>query len=225
MQYVGEGPRGSNGTCSTLCRVSVTPSATHNQIVPLWCWFPSGWACARSRPLWVSPTTSPVRLGVSPAAASTPMGVFNQRFEALFPHAGALGYMVCFAPPPLVPVYLCANVGSQGLLVVGLPAQFIPHSASLGQATSTRVLSAWLPNSAPPTSLDECFFLSTWCWTSLPFDFLSILVVRGGAVCLPTPPSWFSARTKFLEIIELKFLLSCWDILRALLFPTSFPFD
>ena len=34
-------------------------------------------------------------------------------------------------------------------------------------------------------------FLSTWCWTSLPFDFLSVLVVRGGAVCLPTPPSWF----------------------------------
>ena len=33
--------------------------------------------------------------------------------------------------------------------------------------------------------------LSTLCWTSLPFDFLSALVVRGGAVCLPTPPSWF----------------------------------
>ena len=35
--------------------------------------------------------TSPVRLGVSPAAASTLTGVFNQRFEALFPCAGALG--------------------------------------------------------------------------------------------------------------------------------------
>ena len=46
----------------------------------------------------VSPTTSPVRLGVSPAAAPTPTGVFNQRFEALFPRAGALGYAVCFAP-------------------------------------------------------------------------------------------------------------------------------
>ena len=30
-------------------------------------------------------------------------------------------------------VYLCMNVGSQGLLVVGLPALFVPHSASLGQ--------------------------------------------------------------------------------------------
>ena len=89
--YVGEGPRGSNGPCSTLCWISVTPSATHNQTGPLWCWLPSGWACARSRPLWVSPTTFPVRLGVSPAAAPTPTGVFNQRFEALFHCAGALG--------------------------------------------------------------------------------------------------------------------------------------
>ena len=94
--YVGEGPRGSNGTRSTLHRISATPLATHNPTGPLWCWFPSGWACAHSRPLWVSPTISPVRLGVSPAAASTPIGVFNQRFEALFPRAGALGCAVCF---------------------------------------------------------------------------------------------------------------------------------
>ena len=98
--YVGEGLRGSNGAYSTLHRISVTPSATHNQTGPLWCWFPSGWACAHSRPLWVSPTSSPVRLGVSPPAAPTPMGVFNQRFEASFPRARAL---VCL-------VYLCANV-------------------------------------------------------------------------------------------------------------------
>ena len=73
----------------------ITPSTTHNQIGPLWCWFLSGWACAHSRPLWVSPMTSPVRLGVSPTAAPTPMGVFNQRFEALFCHTGALGPAVC----------------------------------------------------------------------------------------------------------------------------------
>ena len=149
----------------------VTASATHNQIGPLWCWLLSGWACAHSRPLWVSPTTSPVRLGVSPAAASTPTGAFNQRSEALFPPAGALGYAVCFPPhhlsrficarlwdlgvlpaslpapfsatlSPALSVFLCANVGPQGLLVVRLPAPFVPHSANLGPATSTRVLSA-----------------------------------------------------------------------------------
>ena len=96
--YVGEGLRGSNGARSTLCPISVTPSTTRNQIGSLWCWFPIGWACAHSRPLWVSPTTSPWRLGVSPAAAPTPTGIFNQRFEALFPRAVALGCEVCFAP-------------------------------------------------------------------------------------------------------------------------------
>ena len=95
---MGEGPRGSNGARFTLLRISILHSATHNQTGPLWCWFPSKWACAHSRPLWVSPTTSPVRLGVSPAAAPTPRGAFNQRFEALFPRAGALGCAVCFTP-------------------------------------------------------------------------------------------------------------------------------
>ena len=42
------------------------------------------------------------------------------------------------------------------------------------------------------------YFLSPWCQTSLPFDFLSVLVVRGGAVCLPTPPSWFSLSVSVL---------------------------
>ena len=149
----------------------VTPSAIHNQIGPLWYWLPSGCTCAHSRPLWVSPTTSPVRLGVSPAATPTPTGVFTQSFEALFRCAASLGYVVCFTPPapfvrfiyarmwgcgvlpaalpapfsatlsPALSVYLCTNVGPQGLLVVRLPALLVPHSASLGPAMATRVLS------------------------------------------------------------------------------------
>ena len=61
------------------------------------------------------------------------------------------------------------NVGSQGLLVVRLPALFVPHSASLGPATATRVLSAQVPVSAPPTSLDECL-----SFISLVSDFLAV---------------------------------------------------
>ena len=97
-----------------------------------------------------------------------PHGRFHQRFEALFPHAGALGYVVCFAPrrssrfiyvrmwghgvlpatlpapfsttlSPALSVYLRTNVGPQGLLVVRLPALLVPHSTSLGPATATRV--------------------------------------------------------------------------------------
>ena len=133
MLYVGEGPRGSNGACSTLHWISVFPSTAHNQIDPLWFWFPSGWACALSRSLWISPTTSPMRLGVSPAAAPTTAGIFSQRFGALFPHTGALGYRVCFVPPPLVPVYLCAKVGPWGATCrTACPILCHSESGSLG---------------------------------------------------------------------------------------------
>ena len=96
--------------------------------------------------------------GSPPAAAATPTGVFNQRFEALF---FALEPWVTWSaslPVCPCPVYLCVNVGPQGLLVFRLPAPFIPHSASLGPAMATRVLSAPAAISAPPTSLDECLF-------------------------------------------------------------------
>ena len=123
--YVGEGPRGSNGAPSTLLEISATPSATHNQTRPLWCWFPSGWTCAHSRPLWVSPTTSPVRLGVSTAAVPNPMG-------ALFHPpllAGALGYAVCFATRPSSQ-FICVGVWGCGV-PAALPA---PFSATLSPA-------------------------------------------------------------------------------------------
>ena len=71
--------------------------------------------------------------------------------------------------PPFVPVYLCANVGPQGLLVVRLPAPFLPHPASLGPATAMRVLSTLVPISAPPTGLDVCFF-----FIYLVLDFLAV---------------------------------------------------
>ena len=105
---------------------------------------------------------------------------------------------------PALWVYLCTNVGPQGPLVVRLPAPFVPHSASLGPATATRVLSAPVLISAPPTSLDECFFLFPWCWSPLLFDSLSVLVVRGGAVCPPTlPSSFYPAYSYFLPRYEM----------------------
>ena len=72
---------------------------------------------------------SPVSLGASPAAASTPTGVFNQRFEPLFSGAGALGCVVCFAPLLFLLVYLFATVGPQGLPATtlwGLPVAAWP---------------------------------------------------------------------------------------------------
>ena len=197
MLYVGEGPRGSNGVHSTLHRTSIFHSATHNQTGPLWCWFLSGWACARPRPLWVSPMTSPVRLGVSPAAAPTPTGVFNQRSEALFPCAGALGCVVCFAPcrllwgathcsacPPLrhsesgplgFSVPECRATGSaSGQTACPVHPTLCQSQSHHGNASplSPRCLS-------PPLLLVgmNVYFLFPCCRTSVPFDFLSVLVV------------------------------------------------
>ena len=101
-----------------------------------------------------------------------PPEVFSFRgFEALFPCAGALGCLVCFTPrcsswfiyawmwvcwvlpaalpapfsatlSPTLSVYLCTNVGPQGLVVVRQPARFVSYSASVGPTMATRVLSA-----------------------------------------------------------------------------------
>ena len=146
---------------------SVTSSATHNQIGPLWCWFLSGLACACSRPLWVSPMTSPVRLGVSHTAIPTPTGVFNQRFEALFPRAGALGCAVCFTPCRLsrLSVHECRAAGSAGGQTV------CPVCPTLRQSQSHHGNASPLHPGcpSPPLLLDECFF-----FIFLVSDFLAV---------------------------------------------------
>ena len=73
-----------------------------------------GWVCVRSWTLWVSPTNSPVRLGVSPTATSTPKGFSISGLTLYFPTMEPWGCMVCFVPPLFLPVYLHANVGPQG---------------------------------------------------------------------------------------------------------------
>ena len=187
-----------------LCQISVTPSVTHNQTGPIWCCFPSGLACARSRSLCVSPTSSPVRLEVSPAAASTPTGVFNQRFEALFPCTGALGCMVCFSPPSFLPVYLCENVGLQGppattlwgLLAAACPAPLHNPPPLWVRQPPPGCGSSLppLPVSTPPMCLDECFFLSFFLkkfllllnYSCMPF--LPIPPLHPSRTHLPPPP-------------------------------------
>ena len=100
--------------------------------------------------------TSPVRLGVCPAGASIPTGVFNHRFEALFPQAGALGCAVCFAPPLFLPVYLSENMGPRGLLAVALPAHSFHNPPLWVWPRCHGSFTPQLPVSALPTGLDEC---------------------------------------------------------------------
>ena len=135
--------------------------ATHKQIGPFWCWFPGGWFCVCSRTLWVSPLKSPVRLGVFPTA-STPTGFSSQRFEALFPHTGTLGCVVCLAPQLFLLVYPQANVGPPSL---------------------TAAASSWLLSTSAARLCPSCW--SGWIFLlqllsvglQLQFDFLAVSVV------------------------------------------------
>ena len=82
--------------------------------------------------------------------------------------------MVHFTSLPFLLAYLCVNVGSQGLLVVALPALFIPQSTSLWVWPRCHESHPpWLPISAPPTSLDECFFHISLV-VRLPCDSISV---------------------------------------------------
>ena len=105
---------------------------------------------------------------------------------------------------PALWVYLCANVGPQGLLVLRLPAPFVPHSASLGPATATRVLSAPMPVCAPPTGLDECLF-----FISLVSDFLAIrFSVSSGCVRRRSVSNYAAILVPFCSFLRF-FLFFC----------------
>ena len=124
--------------------------------------------------------------------------------------------------PLFLLVYLCVNVGPRDLLPAPLPAPFsatesgplgltvcecgaagsasgqtaCPFRPTLCQSWSCHGNTSPLrPGCLSPPLLPvwmNVSFLSPRCRTSSMFDFLSVLVVRGGTVCLPTPPSWFS---------------------------------
>ena len=121
--------------------------------------------------------------GSLPSASPTPMGVFNQRFEALFPCAGALGYMVCYAPrgspwsvglrgatrSSACPVLRLSESGPLGLSVreCGAAGSASGQTACSAHPTLCHSLSRHghrsplCPGaiSAPPTGLDICFGL------------------------------------------------------------------
>ena len=191
----GRGRRGNNATCLALWQFSVTSSETHKQIVPFSCWFPGGWVCVHSRTLWVSPTNSPMRLGVS-HATSTPTGFFSQRFWGFIsPHwnPGLCGLSHSPVVPPGLSAHKCGTT---------CPASHcLTWSASHHLAASPLCPAACL---CPSYGLDECFFFNSlvirlpyssifcqfWLFFVLKFVVVLLLVVRGGTVYLPMPPSW-----------------------------------
>ena len=130
---------------------------------------------------------SPVRLGVSPTAASIPTGVFSQRLEALFPDTRTLDCGVCLIPQLFLPVYLHTNVGPR-------VCQLIPHPVLQPLPCCVSSLPR-LPISTPPTGLGECFFNSFvvgfpqssvfWqFWLFFVFQFVVILWLCKEAQCI-----------------------------------------
>ena len=120
-----------------------TPSATHNQIGPLWCWLLSGWACALSRPLWVSPKTSPVRLGVSPAATQPPWALSIRGLRLYFPELEP--WVTRSASLPDVPLVICGRMWCRRVLPATLPA---PLSTTLSPALWVYLCKCWAAGSA-----------------------------------------------------------------------------
>ena len=130
--------------------------------------------------------------------------------------------------PPFVP-FICARMWGRGVPPAALPAPLsttlslalstylhecgaagsasgqtaCPVRPTLHQSWSRHGLaSPLLPGCPSPPLLPVSmyvYFLFPWCRTSLPLDILSVLVVRGGTGCLPTPPSWFSPFQHFLN--------------------------
>ena len=135
--------------------------------------------------------------------------------------------------PAVRPVYLCSNVGLQcatrtlpallsatpsPALLVYLRECVAAGSASaqtacalrptLCQSLSRHSHVSPLHLGASPPLLPvwmNVYFLFPWCRTPLPFDSLSVLVVRGGAVCLPMPPSWLSTGFFLLSTLGLNY--------------------
>ena len=127
-----------------------------------------------------------MRLGVSPAAASTPTGVFNQRFEALFPSAGALGCLVCcvLPPPPGLSMRECGAIGSASGHTACPVGPTIRQS--LGLAELPRVPSTLAACLCPSYWSGQIFLHLLGCCTSVRFDLMSVLVVFVFKFCSPS---------------------------------------
>ena len=105
--------------------------------------------------------------------------------------------MAYLTPHLFFPVYLHTNVGLPSEPTAALPA-LVPQLLPCCESSPLQ-----LPISAPPTGLDECFFFNSLV-VGLPYSLIFwqfslffvfkfvvlLLVVRGGKVYLPIPPSW-----------------------------------
>ena len=119
----------------------------------------------------LKPLTTIILISISSAflaAAPTPTGVFNQRFEALFPRSGALGYVVCFTPR-CSSRFIYVRMWGRGVCRWSDCLPRLSHTPPVSvPPRQQESFPPRLPISAPPTGLDVCFF-----FISLVSDFLA----------------------------------------------------
>ena len=131
--------------------------------------------------------------------------VFSIRGLRLYLPRAGLRSLLC--SQPFIPVYLCANVGPQGAThcsacPVLCYSESGPPDLSVRECRDAGSASVWTacpfrptlrqsqschgnpspvrpgcPSPSLPPVWMNFYFLSPWCRTSLPFDFLSVLVV------------------------------------------------
>ena len=140
----GRGPRGNRAACSALCWFSITSPATHNQIGPFWCWCPVGGLVHALGP------------------CGSLQGTLLWGWEFLLlppqpPQVFSVNGLRLYFPilEPWVVWSVSLTIWSSWFICMRMwnyPLQDLrPHW----------VLSTWLPFSAPPTGLDECFFFNS----------------------------------------------------------------
>ena len=136
---------------------------------------PGGWACVHSRTLWVSPTNSPVRLGVSPATVT--LTGFSVRGLRLYFPPGTLGCGSVLLPSSssrFIRMQMWDHLVSQP------PPR---HKSSPPSCPAPPLLSVWMNVSSvglPHSSI----FWKFWLLFVFKFVVVLLLVVRGGTVCL-----------------------------------------
>ena len=91
-----------------------------------------------------------------------------------------------------------------------------------------------LPISTPTTSLNECFFFNSWlvrlpyasifCHLGWFFVFklvvVLLLVVQGGKVYLPTPPSWPEVKNNIVVFLSFQFFFISFILLGSHIVPS-----
>ena len=186
----GRGPRGNKAACSVLSSFQSLPLLLTNEL------------CPSGADSWVGGLFLYILGSVAPSnRLSCETGNFShcrnlhkvfrpRSFEAFFSSTGTVGCMVCLAPQLFFLVYPLENV-------------WLP-------CLPTTVLPCFL--SAPPTSLDECFFFNSlvvrlphsliflqfWLFFGFKLVIILLLFVWGSKAYLSTPPSWLEARSSWL---------------------------